>query len=65
MQEKAKKILDIWAKSNTFPSAVLSPLFTLVKEAENEKGAYTLSYWFAKYTLLRNSFVLPPWGPKK
>ncbi|EJF57188.1 hypothetical protein DICSQDRAFT_111985, partial [Dichomitus squalens LYAD-421 SS1] len=37
LKEKAKKILDIWAKSNTFPSAVLSPLFDLLKQAENEK----------------------------
>ncbi|PIL24679.1 hypothetical protein GSI_12563 [Ganoderma sinense ZZ0214-1] len=37
LKEKAKKILDIWAKSNTFPSAVLSPLYALLKQAENDK----------------------------
>ncbi len=57
MQEKAKKILDIWTKSNTFPSAVLSPLSALLQQAEEEKGAYALSYWFAKYIFLCNPFV--------
>ncbi|TFK91455.1 hypothetical protein K466DRAFT_320457 [Polyporus arcularius HHB13444] len=37
IKEKAKKILDIWTKQNTFSSAVLSPLFAMLKEAENEK----------------------------
>jgi hypothetical protein len=37
LQEKAKKILDIWAKANTFPSSVLTGLTNVVKEAE--KGA--------------------------
>ncbi|KAI0372609.1 hypothetical protein BV20DRAFT_34029 [Pilatotrama ljubarskyi] len=37
LKEKAKKILDIWTKQNTFPSAVLSPLCSLLKDAENDK----------------------------
>ncbi|RPD59039.1 hypothetical protein L226DRAFT_536395 [Lentinus tigrinus ALCF2SS1-7] len=37
LKEKAKKILDIWTKQNTFSSAVLSPLFAMLQEAENEK----------------------------
>lgn len=41
-QEKSKKILDIWTKSNTFPSAVLTRLRDMVKEAE--KGAYHNSH---------------------
>ncbi|KAI0339630.1 hypothetical protein BDW22DRAFT_1361205 [Trametopsis cervina] len=36
-KEKTKKILDIWLKSNTFPSAVLTRLHKLVKETEKEK----------------------------
>ncbi|KAH9846125.1 hypothetical protein C2E23DRAFT_690368, partial [Lenzites betulinus] len=31
LKEKAKKILDIWTKQNTFSSAVLSPLYSLLK----------------------------------
>ena len=42
LQEKSKKILDIWTKANTFPTAVLSRLKDLVKDAE--KGAYHKSY---------------------
>lgn len=38
LQEKSKKILDIWTKSNTFPSPVLTRLRGLVKDSE--KGAY-------------------------
>ncbi|KAI0701476.1 hypothetical protein BC835DRAFT_212520 [Cytidiella melzeri] len=37
-KEKTKKILDIWLKSNTFPSAVLTRLHKLVKEAGTDKG---------------------------
>ncbi|KAI8996427.1 hypothetical protein BD414DRAFT_520330 [Trametes punicea] len=37
LKEKAKKILDIWTKSNTFSSAVLSPLYALLKQAEKDK----------------------------
>ncbi|KAF7789581.1 hypothetical protein EIP86_000527 [Pleurotus ostreatoroseus] len=40
-KDKAKKILDIWTKSNTFPSAVLSRLHKLVK-GSTEKGAYRI-----------------------
>ena len=47
-QEKAKKVLDIWLKSNTFPSAVLSRLHKLVKESK-EKGACHVLLCFAKY----------------
>ncbi len=47
-QEKTKKILDIWVKSNTFPSAVLARLHKLVKGTA-EKGAYHISLVFAKY----------------
>ncbi|KAI0697827.1 hypothetical protein C8T65DRAFT_582335 [Cerioporus squamosus] len=55
--EKAKKILDIWTKQNTFSSAVLSPLFAILTEAENEKGAYAFPDWFAKYIFLCNPFI--------
>ncbi|KAI0773309.1 hypothetical protein BD413DRAFT_473153, partial [Trametes elegans] len=58
LKEKAKKILDIWTKQNTFPSAVLSSLYTLLQTADKDKGAYGLSYWFAKYTFLRNPIHL-------
>ncbi|KAF9006109.1 hypothetical protein BDQ17DRAFT_1423815 [Cyathus striatus] len=34
IQEKAKKILDIWAKGNTFTSTVLSRLSSVLKETE-------------------------------
>ncbi|EMD39296.1 hypothetical protein CERSUDRAFT_82032 [Gelatoporia subvermispora B] len=37
-KEKTKKILDIWVKSNTFPSAVLEPLFKLLKEATGKES---------------------------
>ncbi|KAI0831807.1 hypothetical protein BC628DRAFT_1415313 [Trametes gibbosa] len=40
LKEKAKKILDIWTKQNTFSSAVLSPLYSLLKQTEKDKGAY-------------------------
>ena len=59
MQEKAKKILDIWTKSNTFSSAVLSPLYALLQEAEKNKGAYGLSDCFAKYNLHAIPFAYP------
>jgi hypothetical protein len=59
LQEKTKKILDIWLKSNTFPSAVLTRLHKLVKEADQEKGkgAYHVSRVFAKYSSIR--VILP------
>ncbi|KAI0629380.1 hypothetical protein C8Q77DRAFT_1143609 [Trametes polyzona] len=34
LKEKAKKILDIWTKQNTFSSAVLSPLYAMLKQTE-------------------------------
>ncbi|KAG6332378.1 hypothetical protein ID866_6710 [Astraeus odoratus] len=37
-QEKTKKVLDIWIKSNTFPSAVLTRLRDML--ADTPKGAY-------------------------
>ncbi|KAI0675817.1 hypothetical protein C8Q78DRAFT_1006681 [Trametes maxima] len=37
LKEKAKKILDIWTKQNTFSSNVLSPLYSLLREAETAK----------------------------
>ncbi|KAH9951201.1 hypothetical protein B0H21DRAFT_776274 [Amylocystis lapponica] len=43
LKEKAKKILDIWVKSSTFPSAVLARLSKLLKGAA-EKGAYLCPY---------------------
>ncbi|KZT21581.1 hypothetical protein NEOLEDRAFT_1139198 [Neolentinus lepideus HHB14362 ss-1] len=43
-KEKTKKVLDIWVKSNTFPSAVLGRLTEILKEAG--KGAYRDSYNF-------------------
>ena len=51
-QEKTKKILDIWLKSNTFPTTVLNGLHKLVKETdkEKEKGAYHVAFVFAKYS---------------
>lgn len=52
-------MLDIWIKSNTFPSAVLGRLSQYLKEAE--KGAYRCLRLFAKYNFcLRNfSNILP------
>jgi hypothetical protein len=50
-QEKTQKVLDIWAKGNTFPSEVLARLKVAVK---GEKGAYHKSHVFAKYSLSRN-----------
>ena len=49
LQEKTKKILDIWVKGNTFPSAILARLTDVVKETA--KGAYHCSDLFAKYLL--------------
>ncbi|KAJ6619886.1 hypothetical protein B0H10DRAFT_1127585 [Mycena sp. CBHHK59/15] len=37
-KEKTKKVLDIWSKGNTFPSAILARLKDVV--SETEKGAY-------------------------
>ncbi|KAI0642246.1 hypothetical protein C8Q79DRAFT_241306 [Trametes meyenii] len=37
LKEKAKKILDIWTKQNAFSSDVLSPLYSLLREAEKDK----------------------------
>ncbi|TFK48550.1 hypothetical protein OE88DRAFT_1664435 [Heliocybe sulcata] len=37
-KEKTKKVLDIWHKSNTFPSAVLGRLADILKEADKEPG---------------------------
>ncbi|KAI9062497.1 hypothetical protein FKP32DRAFT_1593143 [Trametes sanguinea] len=37
VKEKAKKIVDIWAKSHTFSPAVLSPLYALLNQAGNDK----------------------------
>lgn len=48
LQEKTKKILDIWVKGNTFPSTILSLLSDILKETE--KGAHRYPYnVFAKY----------------
>jgi hypothetical protein len=38
-QEKAKKILDIWTKSTTFPPAVLTRLENVLK-GDDAPGAY-------------------------
>jgi hypothetical protein len=38
-QEKAKKILDIWTKSTTFPPAVLTRLENVL-EGDDAPGAY-------------------------
>ncbi|KAI0769204.1 hypothetical protein BC629DRAFT_1292195, partial [Irpex lacteus] len=60
-KEKTKKILDIWLKFNTFPSAVLTSLHKLVKEHDSDKGkgkgAYHVSVLFAKYSSIRG--ILP------
>ena len=40
--------MDIWVKSNTFPSAVLARLQKVVKESK-EKGAYHVHVCLAKY----------------
>jgi hypothetical protein len=48
LQEKSKKILDIWAKANTFPPAVLAGLTNVVQEAE--KGAFSDSVVFSLST---------------
>ncbi|KAL1941265.1 hypothetical protein VTO73DRAFT_7477 [Trametes versicolor] len=37
LKEKAKKILDIWTKQNTFSSAVLSPLYSVLEQAGKDK----------------------------
>ena len=41
-QEKAKKILDIWTKSTTFPPAVLTRLENVLK-GDDATGAYLVS----------------------
>ena len=41
-QEKAKKILDIWTKSATFPPAVLTRLENVLK-GDDAPGAYLVS----------------------
>lgn len=46
LQEKSKKILDIWVKNNTFPSAALERLSQLLKNSE--KGACRILYPTAK-----------------
>ncbi len=46
LQEKTKKILDIWVKANTFPAQILSSLTKTVKDSE--KGAY---HYPAMYSL--------------
>lgn len=57
LQEKTKKILDIWTKGNTFPSDVLSRLTALTAQAKAaEKGAYHILYFIAKYILLPRQF---------
>ncbi|KZT67378.1 hypothetical protein DAEQUDRAFT_673399 [Daedalea quercina L-15889] len=46
LKEKSKKILDIWVKNNTFPSAVLE---RLSQQLENSaKGAYRILYLSAE-----------------
>ncbi|THH14990.1 hypothetical protein EW146_g5424 [Bondarzewia mesenterica] len=40
-KEKSKKIVDIWVKANTFPSAVLTRLTNVLKDSD--KGAYLVS----------------------
>lgn len=59
LQEKTKKILDIWVKGNTFPSTILSTLTDVVKE--KGKGAYHSSGLFAKYLfcLYKSNQILP------
>jgi len=41
VQEKTKKILDIWIKANALPPAMLKRLGDIVKDkAADQKGAY-------------------------
>jgi len=41
VQEKTKKILDIWIKANALPPAMLKRLGDIVKgKAADQKGAY-------------------------
>ncbi|EPT02996.1 hypothetical protein FOMPIDRAFT_1159591 [Fomitopsis schrenkii] len=46
LKEKSKKILDIWVKNNTFPSAALERLSQLLEKSE--KGACRILYSLAK-----------------
>lgn len=39
LQEKTRKILDIWNKNTTFPSSVLTRLAEVAKDSQ-QKGAY-------------------------
>jgi protein NRD1 len=49
-QEKAKKILDIWTKSTTFPPAVLTRLENVLK-GDDAPGTYHVpNFMFAKYS---------------
>lgn len=59
IQEKTKKILDIWTKSNTFPANVLTRLSGQVRTAENPKGAYCVSLLYVAKYLPGNSIHLP------
>ncbi|KAL0575180.1 hypothetical protein V5O48_006774, partial [Marasmius crinis-equi] len=36
LKEKAKKVLDIWTKGNTFPSAILTRLGGVIEGKENQ-----------------------------
>lgn len=53
MQEKTKKIVDIWVKSNTFPPEVLARLSKFVKEA-TEQGAYHIHMFSLSTFYLHN-----------
>ncbi|KAI0079378.1 hypothetical protein K474DRAFT_1592122, partial [Panus rudis PR-1116 ss-1] len=57
-KEKSKKIVDIWVKSNTFPSAVLARLSKLVKDAFDQ-GAYHVHTCSLSIFHLRNPFIFP------
>lgn len=54
LQEKTRKILDIWTKNNTFPSSVLTRLGEFTK-GSLQKGAYLDSA-----CLLSTSSVIQP-----
>lgn len=58
LQEKTKKVLDIWVKGHTFPSDVMSRLQKLFTEAV--KGAYRIPTLFAKYSSI---YVIPLVSP--
>ena len=58
LQEKTRKILDIWTKNNTFPSSVLTRLAEVAKDPQ-QKGAYRNP----AFVLLSTSFAMQSHRP--